>query len=117
VLFRSRARMTRRAVPSLLALLACAGCAGAPDRDPDTYRIRHVDIRTRDVFSDEAAHGNLLYRAANALHGTTWPHVVERELWFGEGDVVDRADVEELARRLRGTGWFGAVDTELVPVP
>ncbi len=99
-----------------MLLHAAGGLTAQQDRPPnDLGRLRNVTIRTRDVFSDEQAEGNVFYRLTNLLHGTTRPHVVERELWFARGDRVHRAEIEELERNLRAMDFFGAATVTPTP--
>jgi hypothetical protein len=97
----------------LVVVIACAPAAVAQSPS-ETFAVRQVHIETRDVFSEEEADRNFLYALGNTLHATTRSHVVEREMWFGAGDRVTRAEVEELARNLRSMRLFGAADVELI---
>lgn len=55
----------------------------------------------------------LLTRLANALPWQTRVEVIERELWFRRGDVVDVAMAAELERNLRRLGLFADVVVRL----
>lgn len=99
-----------------LACSASRGHAQVPAGDPERFRIRHIEILTRDVFSAEEAERRMLYRFVNGLHVPTREGVVRAELWFDEGDRVSREQAEELERNLRASGLFASVAVELVEV-
>ena len=86
------------------------GIAAAPlaAQEPEPVRLRNVEIRTRDVFADEDADGNLLYWLANALHMATRENVVACENWLQPGESMTSEQVAELERNLRATHLFGA---------
>lgn len=94
--------------------LLCVPWLAAQDPGAEQeLRIGRIEIETRNVFSEEETKDNFLFRLANDLHSTTRPEFIQRELWFGSGDPVHRAQLEELERNLRGMGIFGEVETEL----
>ena len=68
--------------------------------------IRSIRIRTQNIFDSTQARSSFLYRAANAIHGTTRPSVVRSELLFREGDRLDPARIAETIRNLRARNLF-----------
>ena len=96
----------RERAAALVALALAAAPLAA--QEPEPVRLRSVEIRTRDVFADEDADGNLFYWLANALHMVTREHVVACENWLRPGDSITSEQVAELERNLRATHLFGA---------
>jgi hypothetical protein len=68
--------------------------------------IRHIVVRTRNIFDSTEASKNFFFRVANTIHFTTRPSVVRNELLFEEGERYDQATVEETLRNLRARGLF-----------
>lgn len=75
--------------------------------------IDSIIVINHDVYDPAEARTSLFFRIANALHFTTRPYVIRRELLFDVGDAYDSARVEESLRNLRTLGIFRdvAVDT------
>lgn len=71
--------------------------------------IDSIAVVTEDVFGPVEAKRSFAYRLTNALHVTTQPYVVRRELLFKVGQPYDSADVAETARNLRAMGLFSRV--------
>jgi len=96
-----------------------AAAAQEPARDEPArlfeWTLGSVEIRTRDVYSDEEAERSFLARAVDATHATTRVSVVRRELWIEPGEPIRVVDAEELERVLRRTGLFAEVRVELRP--
>lgn len=123
----SRARWPVRAALGLaLALFACTTPADRTSAGPQpsltddpvkltVFTLGSVEVRTRDVFSDERAAKSALARLVNATHWTTRERVIRRELWIQPGQPIRPVDVEELERNLRATGMFAEVRATLVP--
>ncbi|MCY3698883.1 MAG: hypothetical protein OXH46_04470 [Gemmatimonadetes bacterium] len=74
-----------------------------------TAIIDTVVISRQDVFPEDAAAGNFIYRLGNGLHGTTQPWVVRRELLLGPGTPYDSLLAAESERNLRRLGLFRRV--------
>lgn len=68
--------------------------------------IDSIIIVNNDVFDPDEARSSAVFRIANALHFTTRPYVIQRELLFEVGDRYDSARVEETLRNLRTLGIF-----------
>ena len=75
--------------------------------------INHVALERRSVFDVEEATLWPL-RLVNALHITTRPYVIRRELLFSPGDAWDSARVAESERNLRGLRVFRSVRIDSV---
>src|SRR5262245_13210266 len=102
--------MTRPcAAPAALLLALLPAQLAAQQGDASAGRLRNVEIRTRDVFTDEEAEHNLFYWFSDALHAVTRQYVIERENFLQPGDELTAARVAELERNLRATGLFGGV--------
>ncbi|WP_310790092.1 hypothetical protein [Candidatus Palauibacter scopulicola] len=74
-----------------------------------TTTIDTIVISRQDVFPEEAAAGNIIYRLGNGLHGTTQPWVIRRELLLGPGTPYDSLLAAESERNLRRLGLFRRV--------
>ncbi|MEC7584671.1 MAG: hypothetical protein VYE77_10150 [Planctomycetota bacterium] len=102
---------------AMTALAAPAQEQEAPKpEEPMLWRLRAIEIERGNVFKQGEVEVNLISRLANSLHWTTDEAVVRREVWLRPGQLVDAEDAAEVARRLRGSGWFQSVETELIPV-
>ncbi|MBN1418525.1 MAG: BamA/TamA family outer membrane protein [Planctomycetes bacterium] len=106
------------------AWIALALAAGAPllfaastaIRIPDwakgrTLRIREVVIHPGDVF-DMSEGDNFLYETANFFHATTRRRVIEREVLFRQGEILDWNLIEDTERRLRDLRFIAAARIE-----
>ncbi len=99
----------------LLAAIAVASTVGAATVATTVpLRIGTIRIERDDIFSTEeiaAAHGlnRLVRRTMNALHVSTRPWVIRKELLFAAGDTLDTARLEETARNLRSLGILAGV--------
>ena len=71
--------------------------------------IDTVIIGRQDVFPEDAAAGNFIYRLGNGLHGTTQPWVIRRELLLQPGTPYDSLLAAESERNLRRLGLFRRV--------
>ena len=105
-------------VPLLLFLLGLLPPSTArgqvPSTAPETADgagaiIDTVIISRQDVFPEEAAAENFLYRLGNGLHGTTQPWVIRRELLLEPGVPYDSLLAAESERNLRSLGLFRRV--------
>lgn len=79
--------------------------------------LRAIRITTRDVFTDEEASRNVLYRFVNWLHAVTDEAVIRREAWFQPGDTITDDEIEEYERNLRAMGIFADVHAKRVDNP
>lgn len=75
-----------------------------------------IIVETRNVFADAEAKANPLFQLTNALHVTTRPYVVMRELLFRAGEPYDSALAAETQRNLRALGIFRDVTLDTVRV-
>lgn len=75
--------------------------------------IDHIAIERQSVFSVNEA-GFWPLRLVNALHITTRPYVIRRELLFAPGDAWDSARVAESERNLRSLRVFRSVRIDSV---
>ncbi len=100
-------------------LLACALCVPqglkAQVADPDT-RIEEIFIDTDNVFGDDEAADNWIYRTANSIRVRTRSRVVSRELLFSVGQTADSALLAETERNLRQLGLFRSVQVDTTRV-
>ncbi len=78
-------------------------------------RIRQITIRSLDVFSPEEASHGWFYRAANAIHVETRESVIRKFLLFQEGDVYNRARLEETERNLRALPFLKSASVTAGP--
>ncbi len=98
------------------AAAAAPAAAAAADSSTaaSTPRIGRIRIECEDVFAD-AERSSFLYRAADALHRTTRPSFVRRELLFAEGDLLDVERLRETERNLRQYRAFRAAEIHAEP--
>jgi hypothetical protein len=96
-------------------VLATTALAAAQENEKSPWQLREIRITTRNIYSDEDAAENVVYRLLNILHIPTKVDVVRREMWFAEGDIVTTDTIEELESILRAFGKFGAASAALVP--
>ncbi len=68
--------------------------------------IDTIVVLTGNVFTDDEARSNAMFRITNAVRVTTRPGVVRRELLFKAGEAYDSAVVAETERNLRSMGIF-----------
>lgn len=109
----ARPQVRRSALIWLLWAVLPASIAVAQDgRERDAPVIDSVIVVNHDVFDSAEAQGSVLFRIANALHFTTRPYVIRRELLFEVGDRYDSARVEETLRNLRTLGIFRDVKVD-----
>ena len=77
-------------------------------------KIGAIRIDARNVFDlDDPRENNAIFRAVNALHVTTRPHVIERVLLFKSGEPVSARLIEETERLLRANLYL--YDATIVP--
>jgi hypothetical protein len=106
----------RGAVLVVLSLTALAPRLAAQQAAGNsTPTIGRIIVRTHNLFDSTEAARSTLFRLANAVHVTTMPSVVRRELLFREGEPLDSAKVAETARNLRNRGLFRSVDIRTTP--
>jgi len=102
----------------VLALLLSPTRAAAQSWDALAARgavIAGIDIDISDVFDvTKPSENTWLGRTANALHARTRRGVVQRELLFAVGDVVNAARIHETERNLRRYAFIH--EARLVPV-
>jgi hypothetical protein len=97
------------AFAALCTLPRLAAAQGAPVVDT-------ILIEARNIFASDEARGNTLFRVTNALHVTTQPYVVRRELLFRAGEGFDSARVAETERNLRALGIFRDITIDTVRI-
>ena len=102
-------------LPSSLTLLLC-WALGSQASAQEGFRLREINVLTRDVFSEDEAETRWFYRLVNGLHVPTHPDVVRKALWYQPGDLITEAEVIETERVLRRFGWFGEVDVTTQPI-
>lgn len=73
-----------------------------------------VIIDNRNIFDEEQAKQNFLFRLANALHITTRPYVIRREVLFKPGQLIDSLQIAETERNLRARRLFTEVTIDTV---
>ena len=102
---------SRCVLPVLAAGLVLSAVARAQEAAPLTWEaleargavIGDVVIDSGNVFDPkQPGEDHWLARLANALHMTTRPEVLRRELGFAPGDPVSARRIHEAERRLRG---------------
>ncbi len=76
--------------------------------------IRAIEIVRRDIFDPDEAEKSWIARVVNALHFTTRPSVVRKELLFRAGEPYDSARIAETERNLRALGIFRRVVIDTV---
>ena len=76
--------------------------------------VDSVAIETHDIFDSTEARASFLFGLANALHVTTQPWVVRREVLIRAGAPLDERLVAETARNLRSLGLFRRVVIDTV---
>jgi hypothetical protein len=124
--------MAAMVAAALVATAARAQSPAAPlpgfaELEAAGARIGTIRVRALDVFdTSDPAESNLIFRAANALHISTRPWVIERSLLFRTGEQVSVKRLEETERVLRATRLLfdvsirpvavneGVVDVEVV---
>ena len=86
-----------------------AQVAGGPEASATPDTIRAIEIERQDIFDQDEAEKSWIARLVNALHFTTRPSVVRKELLFRAGEPYDSARVAETERNLRSLGIFRRV--------
>jgi hypothetical protein len=109
-------RRFRRLLPLLgISLLWSLGSpAAAVAQTPPV--IDSVAVETHDIFLPEEEAGNPLAVLMNALHFTTRPSVVRKELLFKAGQPLDARRLQETERNLRRRGIFRRVLIDTIRV-
>ncbi len=104
------------------AALLLSWPSAAPSQSPrvtdprGVARIDSVIVTQRNVFDEDEARSNFLFRLSNAFHIQTRSFVIRQELLFAPGDPVDTLVLNETARNLRALGLFRDVDIDTVRV-
>ena len=88
---------------------------GSEDPDASLGRLERIWVETLPLYEGVAAEDSLFPELLRRLHWTTEAGVAMQEVWFEPGDEVTRADLDELERKLRNTGLFAEVETEVTP--
>lgn len=106
--------MTKLYMPWLLLLFAFACAVFYPhallhSQEAAAYRIRDIIIEQNPVFSKEEEQELFVFPLFNALHATTKEYIVDDEILFSEGELVDEALLAETERNLMATGFFKKV--------
>lgn len=111
-------RVTRPSrLPPLLGaslLWSLAAPLAAPAQSPPV--LDSVAVETHDIFLPDEVAGNPLAGLMNALHFTTRPSVVRKELLFRAGQPLDARRLQETERNLRRRGIFRRVLIDTVRV-
>ena len=105
----------------LLALLAMAGASPAAEEpaaiasfkelEAQGARVGEVRIDARNIFDlTDPREDNSFYRFINAVHLTTRPSVIARQLLFKQGDPVSARLIDESERLLRANKYVYDVD-------
>lgn len=92
---------------AVLILVAALRPGALTGQEPPV--VDSIVIVTRNVFDDDLARTNFLFRVANALHVTTQRWVIRDELLFRPGDPLDSARLAETLRNLRNRSLFRGV--------
>lgn len=77
------------------------------------HRIRSIYIDQREVFSKEEEEKLFAFAWLNALHINTQEYIIDDELLFREGDLLNDELLQETERNLLGTGFFKDVTIEI----
>ena len=109
----------RRGVASLcLTLLLSHPVLAVDDQieQPDGLRVGTITIVTAEIFDEDPERFSAPYAVANKLHIRTRDEVVERELLFATGQVLDRELLAQTERNLRGLQFLrdASIETTLV---
>jgi hypothetical protein len=127
----ARARGLSAVVSVALSLAAAAASGSLPGRhllaqdtisearsasasDAPAAILDTIIIDNRDIFDEDQAKGNFLFRLANTLHITTHPYVIRREVLFKQGEPLDSLRLAETARNLRARRLFTQVRIDTV---
>lgn len=71
--------------------------------------IDEIVIKVNPIFDEKnPKENNFLFRFVNRLHINTKDSVIEKDLTFKKGDVLDKHLLEESERRLRNRRYFAA---------
>ena len=82
-------------------------------QNSNNYVISDVKIHRSNVFEGEGQNLNGLKKAANKFHIVTKENVIERELLFKKGEVLDLELIRETERRMRKFDFLGSVSVEI----
>lgn len=78
-------------------------------QEEESYRIRDIIIEQHPVFSEEEERELFVFPLFNALHATTKEYIVDDEILFSEGELLDEDLLAETERNLMATGYFKKV--------
>lgn len=108
----------------LLPVIGCRLAYGAepvvtPDQMPHPPPvIEEITIVVHPVFDESnPKENNFLFRLVNRLHIDTKKHVIEKDLTFKKGDVLDKHLLEESERRLRERRYFADAKVAIPNTP
>ena len=77
--------------------------------------IEEVTIIVHPVFDESnPKENNMLFRLINRMHINTKKHIIEKDLTFKNGEVLDKALLEESERRLRERRYFAKASVATV---
>lgn len=80
--------------------------------------IEEIAIVVHPVFDESnPKENNFLFRLVNRLHIDTKKHVIEKDLTFKKGDVLDKHLLEESERRLRERRYFADAKVAIQNAP
>jgi hypothetical protein len=110
-----RIRRLRASVVVGLALTSVSGGAVGQAAPPGPV-IDTIVIVSDEPFDAEAAASSGVFRGMNAIHITTRPWVIRRELLFKAGEPFDPLMLEETERNLRSLGIFSDVTIDTIRI-
>ena len=79
-------------------------------------QLRHIVIKTANVFAEAQTQRYLAPRLVNRTHRVTRESVIRREVWLQPGDYIDADAVAEIERNVRAQGIFADVNVYTKPV-
>lgn len=77
------------------------------------YRIRNIYIEQQPVFSQDAEETLFVFSLLNSLHIMTREYVIDDEILFVEGELLDMEQLDETERNLLATGLFKNVQMQI----
>ncbi|PUA27018.1 MAG: hypothetical protein B0W54_19490 [Cellvibrio sp. 79] len=108
----------------LLCVLPTLGCRFAygsetipsnTEKTSEIPTIEEIKINVHPVFDESnPKENNIVFRLINRLHINTKKQVIEKDLTFKKGDVLDKKLMEESERRLRERRYFAKAKITVV---
>lgn len=93
----------------LVCAVLCTPARLYSQENDTPYRIRDIIIEQHPVLSKEEEQELFIFPLFNALHATTKEYIVDDEILFTEGDLLDEELLAETERNLMATGFFKKV--------